>query len=87
MKNSKATDLSLLNGTLVSIKDNFATMDEPHRSSSRILEGYKAPYDATVVARLKSAGAVLLGRVRLEVIAKRFCRLKFNTYCRCDLPS
>src|SRR3954449_8544458 len=41
----------------------------PTTAGSRILEGYVAPYDATVVARLRSAGAVILGKVNCDEFA------------------
>lgn len=55
----------------MSVKDNFSVADEPVRSCSKILGGYIAPYDSTVVERIRSAGAVLFGRVGfvLEVLA------------------
>ena len=42
---------------------------QPCTCSSKILEGYTAPYDATVITKLREAGAVLLGRVNMDEFA------------------
>jgi len=49
------------NGIPVSIKDNICTEGYNTECCSRILEGFKPPYDATVIAKLKNAGALILG--------------------------
>jgi aspartyl-tRNA(Asn)/glutamyl-tRNA(Gln) amidotransferase subunit A len=56
-------------GIPVAIKDLLNVKGQPCTCSSRILEGYTAPYDATVVAKLREAGAVLLGRVNMDEFA------------------
>lgn len=56
-------------GIPVAIKDLLNVKGQPCTCSSRILEGYTAPYDATVIARLRDAGAVLLGRVNMDEFA------------------
>ncbi len=58
-----------LAGMAVAVKDNIAVRGEPLTCASRILEGHTAPYDATVVRRLKEAGAVLLGKTNLDEFA------------------
>jgi len=56
-------------GIPVAIKDLLNVKGQPCTCSSKILEGYIAPYDATVVAKLRAAGAVLLGRVNMDEFA------------------
>src|SRR5439155_1653264 len=50
-----------LAGVPVALKDNLCTRGVATTCSSRILEGWRPPYDATVVARLRGAGAVQIG--------------------------
>jgi aspartyl-tRNA(Asn)/glutamyl-tRNA(Gln) amidotransferase subunit A len=47
-----------LAGVPIALKDNLCTRGIPTTCSSRILEGWRPPYDATVVERLRAAGAV-----------------------------
>ena len=56
-------------GIPVAIKDLLNVKGQPCTCSSRILEGYTALYDATVISRLPEAGAVLLGRVNMDEFA------------------
>ncbi|VGO20114.1 Asp-tRNA(Asn)/Glu-tRNA(Gln) amidotransferase subunit GatA [Pontiella sulfatireligans] len=56
-------------GIPVAIKDLLNVKGQPCTCSSKILEGYIAPYDATVIAKLREAGAVLLGRVNMDEFA------------------
>lgn len=58
-----------LAGVPVALKDNFCTRGIPTTCSSRILEGWKPPYDATAVARLHAAGAVVIGKTNLDEFA------------------
>ncbi|MCU1495454.1 MAG: aspartyl/glutamyl-tRNA(Asn/Gln) amidotransferase subunit [Acidimicrobiaceae bacterium] len=58
-----------LAGVPVALKDNLCTRDVPTTCSSRILEGWKPPYDATVVGRLAAAGAVSVGKTNLDEFA------------------
>ena len=50
-----------LAGVPVALKDNLCTRALVTTCSSKILEGWEPPYDATVVERLRSAGAVIVG--------------------------
>lgn len=56
----------LLDGVPYTLKDVYATQDSPTTASSKMLEGWTAPYDATVYRRLREAGAVLLGKTNTD---------------------
>ncbi len=56
-------------GIPLAIKDLINVRGQPCSCSSRILQGYVAPYDATVSERLRSAGAVFLGRTNMDEFA------------------
>ena len=58
-----------LAGVPVALKDNMCTRGVPTTCSSRILEGWRPPYDATIVTRLNGAGAVLIGKTNLDEFA------------------
>jgi aspartyl-tRNA(Asn)/glutamyl-tRNA(Gln) amidotransferase subunit A len=58
-----------LEGVPVAIKDNIATLEAPTTCGSRILAGYVSPYEATVVERLRGAGAVVLGKTNMDEFA------------------
>jgi aspartyl-tRNA(Asn)/glutamyl-tRNA(Gln) amidotransferase subunit A len=64
------TDMSLpLAGVPVAIKDVINVAGHPCGCASKILEGYVAPYDATVISRLKRAGAIPFGRANMDEFA------------------
>ncbi len=56
-------------GVPVGIKDVLNVKGQPCTCGSKILQGYTAPYDATAVARLRAAGAVILGRLNMDEFA------------------
>ncbi len=56
-------------GLPIAVKDVLNVKDQPCHCASRILEGYRAPYDATAIARLREAGAVFVGRTNMDEFA------------------
>jgi aspartyl-tRNA(Asn)/glutamyl-tRNA(Gln) amidotransferase subunit A len=58
-----------LAGVPVALKDNLCTTGVPTTCSSKILDGWRPPYDATVVTRLRAAGAVVIGKTNLDEFA------------------
>jgi aspartyl-tRNA(Asn)/glutamyl-tRNA(Gln) amidotransferase subunit A len=60
---------SALDGLPIALKDNIVQAGEPASCASRILAGYVSPFDATVVERLRAAGAVIVGRTNLDEFA------------------
>ena len=62
-------DMGRLAGVPVALKDNMCTQGIPTTCSSKILGGWKPPYDATIVGRLREAGAVLIGKTNLDEFA------------------
>jgi aspartyl-tRNA(Asn)/glutamyl-tRNA(Gln) amidotransferase subunit A len=65
----KGDPLPLLAGVPMGIKDVLMEKGAPTTAGSKILSGYKPPYDATVVEKLTAAGAVLLGKTNCDEFA------------------
>ncbi len=64
-----AGESGALLGVPIAHKDIFVTADMPTTAGSRMLAGYRSPFDATVVARLKAAGTVSLGKLNCDEFA------------------
>jgi aspartyl-tRNA(Asn)/glutamyl-tRNA(Gln) amidotransferase subunit A len=53
-------------GHLIAIKDNICTADFPTTAASGILSKFTSPYDATVVKKLRDAGAIIAGKTNMD---------------------
>ena len=62
-------DVAPLTGIPVALKDVLCTVDAPTTAGSRILEGFRSPYDATVVRKLREQGAVFVGKANTDEFA------------------
>ncbi|HEX5252766.1 MAG TPA: Asp-tRNA(Asn)/Glu-tRNA(Gln) amidotransferase subunit GatA [Mycobacterium sp.] len=60
---------SPLAGVPLALKDVFTTADMPTTCGSKILEGWRSPYDATVTSRLRAAGIPILGKTNMDEFA------------------
>ena len=61
--------LGPLDGVPIAHKDIFVTTGQPTTAASKMLKGYQSPFDATVVARLKAAGVVSVGKLNCDEFA------------------
>ncbi|MBN1917070.1 MAG: Asp-tRNA(Asn)/Glu-tRNA(Gln) amidotransferase subunit GatA [Verrucomicrobia bacterium] len=68
-RRGKGEPLGLLGGVPVAIKDNMVVRGGATTCASRILDGFVSPYDATVIERLREAGAVFLGKTNMDEFA------------------
>jgi len=66
---AKGEDAGPLAGVPVAVKDVFAMKGAPATAGSKILRGWMPPYDATAVAKLEAAGAVILGKLNCDEFA------------------
>jgi aspartyl-tRNA(Asn)/glutamyl-tRNA(Gln) amidotransferase subunit A len=58
-----------LAGVPIAVKDVLATIDLPTTCGSRVLEGYRSPFEATAVRRARAAGAVVIGKTNMDEFA------------------
>ncbi|HYR25592.1 MAG TPA: Asp-tRNA(Asn)/Glu-tRNA(Gln) amidotransferase subunit GatA [Aquabacterium sp.] len=61
--------LGALDGVPIAHKDIFVTQGQPTTAASKMLEGYQSPFDATVVAKLKAAGVIAVGKLNCDEFA------------------
>ena len=66
---SSSNEALPLAGVPIALKDNICSIDWKTTACSGILEGFKSPYDATVVTKLKKAGAIIVGKVGMDEFA------------------
>jgi aspartyl-tRNA(Asn)/glutamyl-tRNA(Gln) amidotransferase subunit A len=68
-RRSAGAPLGPLAGVPLALKDVFTTTDMPTTCGSRILDGWRPPYDATITRRLRQAGVVILGKTNMDEFA------------------
>ncbi|MCL2782153.1 MAG: Asp-tRNA(Asn)/Glu-tRNA(Gln) amidotransferase subunit GatA [Actinomycetia bacterium] len=68
-KRAAGEPLGPLAGVPLAMKDVVVTKDLPTTAGSKILAGWRPPYDATITARIKDAGVVMLGKVNMDEFA------------------
>ncbi|KAK6917975.1 Amidase signature domain, partial [Dillenia turbinata] len=59
-------ELGPLAGVFVGVKDNICTANMPSTGGSKVLEGYRPPFDATAVRRVKECGGIIVGKTNLD---------------------
>jgi len=66
---AKGEKLSAIAGVPLALKDVLAQKGVPTTAGSKILQGWRPPYDSTVVSKLKSAGVVIMGKTNMDEFA------------------
>src|SRR5438094_7131939 len=70
MKEAEHANVELpLGGIPIAIKDIINVLGQPCTCASKILQGYRTPYDATVIEKLRAAGAIPFGKTNLDEFA------------------
>lgn len=69
IKIAKGEEIGLLEGVPMAIKDNLLVKGLPATAASKMLKNYTAAYDATVIKKLKEAGAIFLGKANMDEFA------------------
>ena len=69
VRRKAGASLGPLAGLPVAVKDALCTRDQPTTCASKMLAGYRPPYDAHVVAKLRAADAVLVGKTNMDEFA------------------
>lgn len=68
-RTAQGASTGVLAGVPVAVKDNIATSVMPTTCASRVLEGYVSPFEATVVRKLRDAGAAIIGKTNMDEFA------------------
>lgn len=58
-----------LAGVILAVKDNIVTKGDENTAASKILKGYRSPFDATAIERLRSAGAIIIAKTNMDEFA------------------
>ena len=76
------TAKSAIDGSLIAVKDNICTSEEPTTCASAILKDFHSPFPATVVEKLKRAGALIAGKTNLDEFGMGYA---FNYFVAADV--
>lgn len=67
-----------LDGVAVMFKDNLVTRDLPTTCASKMLVGFKSPFDATVVSLLRDHGAIIMGKTNMDEFGMGYLLFKMS---------